>query len=427
MRHVYLSFLGLGNINPELGPKGYRPAVYELGGRSSKKTEFVQVAEMELLRGRQFDIVLIAATRESEYAHFEKLKKEMESLGANPEVILLDENFTPEGQWKWFEKILQVIEHGDRLTLDLTHGYRAVPIVFSTALNFLQKARNISIEAVYYGAFDSNRQLTPIVNMKDFYVINEWADAVSRLVEEADARKMAEVAGKTTDFQAPELNDPNIIAALDDLTNTVRNVDVNNVAEKANKAIGLIESKKEDASETGRVLLDLVIDKFVNLCTETSPSGHYTRDYYELQIRIIRLLLEHKLFMQAYTVMREFIAALVMVSFEREPMNNKKRRTRRKKYGEIFFNAFQYDETKWNFGENNADLHRIMPFYNELKHWGIEAIIRKFAAELAQYRNGFDHAWTARSGAAPDIAQKGQKFLEELEDVCDQMTKAGIW
>ncbi|MFP4388903.1 MAG: hypothetical protein ACLFPR_08135, partial [Desulfococcaceae bacterium] len=169
-----------------------------------------------------------------------------------------------------------------------------------------------------------------------FYVINEWADAVSRLVEEADARKISEVAAKTTDFQAGELNDPEIISALDDLTNTVRNVDVNNVGRKAHAAIEMIRAKKEEASETGRVLLDLVFDKFVSLCTETAPSGQYNKAYFELQIEIVRLLLEHKLFMQAYTVMREFIASLAMIHFEREGINNQKRKKKRKNCGEVF-------------------------------------------------------------------------------------------
>ncbi|MFP4033536.1 MAG: TIGR02221 family CRISPR-associated protein [Desulfococcaceae bacterium] len=427
MRNVYLSFLGLGNINPETGPIGYRPATYELAGRRSKETPFVQIAEMEILGGANFDLVLMAATRKSHEAHSAILTDGMSAYGAAPEYLILEEDFSPEGQWKWFETILGIIEHGDRLTLDLTHGYRAVPIVFSTALNFLQKARNIQIEAVYYGAFDSNRKLSPIVNMKDFYVINEWADAVSRLVEEADARKLAEVAAKTTDFQAGELNDPEIISALDDLTNTVRNVDVNNVGRKAHTAIELIQAEKEKASETGRVLLDLVFDKFVSLCTETAPSGQYNKAYFELQIEIARLLLEHRLFMQAYTVMREFIASLVMVHFERDGMSNKKRKKRRPTYGEIFIKFFEFPEEEWKFDGRKKDRDRIFPFYEELRANGVEAILRSFSKELTTYRNGFDHAWTAKAGAATDIPEQGRIFFDKLNRVLEKMTQSGTW
>ncbi|MFP4309365.1 MAG: hypothetical protein ACLFRG_19700 [Desulfococcaceae bacterium] len=69
----------------------------------------------------------------------------------------------------------------------------------------------------------------------------------------------------------------------------------------------------------------------------------------------------------------------------------------------------------------------IIPLYEELKVCGVEKILRGFVEELGNYRNGFDHAWTARSGAASDIPKKGQEFLENLIAVRDRMDEAGIW
>lgn len=114
-----------------------------------------------------------------------------------------------------------------------------------------------------------------------------------------DARKLAEVAEKTSRFQAGELNDPGVMRMFDDLTDTIRNVDVNNVGQKANAAIMMIREKKKTASETGKILLDLVIDKFIHLTTKEPPSGKYDTDYFKVQLEIIRLLITHKLFMQA--------------------------------------------------------------------------------------------------------------------------------
>ena len=421
MRKVYLSFLGLGNTNPKAGELGYRKSVYGLNGKLSKETEFVPVAEMELLGGSEFDLVLIAATQKSYDAHFEKkLKPQMAEFGAEPHYLILDEDFTPEGQWKWFEKILAHIEPKDELTIDLTHGFRAIPIICSAAVNFLQKARNIKLNAVYYGVFELSGQYgyAPIADMKDFYLINEWADGVSRLVEDADARKLAEVAEQTTEFQAGELNDPEVISTFDDLTNTIRNVDVNNVAAKANAALSLIRKKKETASETGKILLDLVIDKFANLSTEVAPSGKYDRDYFRIQMEIIDLLLNHKLFMQAYTVMRECIASLAMIPFEQEGMNSKKRKKRRKTYCDIFVNFFQFPEDEWKILPHQKQYaDRVMPFYEKLKKIGIDERLRAFTNKLTDYRNGFDHAWTAKSGAYSDIETFGKECFGHLQGV----------
>ncbi len=429
MRKVYLSFLGLGATNPETKKSEYRPAVYELNGKKSRETRFVQAAEMELLNASQFDVVLIAATQKSFDVHFDSLKTQLNNWGVNPAFLILEENMTPEGQWNWFEKLLAHIEPNDRLTVDLTHGYRAVPIVFSAAINFLQKARNISLDAVYYGVWEQVKDYgyAPIIDMKDFYLINEWADGVSRLVEDADARKMAEVAEKTSEFQAGELNDPEVIQIFDDLTNSIRNVDVNNVAQKANAAIIMIREKKKSASETGKILFDLVIDKFINLTTREPPSGKYDRDYYQVQIEIIRLLIIHKLFMQAYTVMREFIASMAMIPFEQEGMKCKKRKKRRVRYGEVFFQMFQYHENDWKFSEENDKIClKLMPFYENLKQSRIEPLLRSFSDKLAKYRNGFDHAWTSKGGAEKDIEMFADECLNSLEKTLGLLITGGF-
>ena len=429
MRRVYLSFLGLGSRDPDTKLYDYNSAVYQLNGRKSRETKFVQVAEMELLGAGRFDLVLIAATQQSFDRHFCELKKQMENWGAVPHCFILEEKMDAEGQWKWFEKILSYIEPCDELTIDLTHGYRAIPIIFSTALNFLQKARNITINAVYYGVWErvKDEGYAPIIDMKDFFLINEWAEGVSRLVEDADARKLGEASKKTLDFQVGELNDEAIIRSFDDLTNAIRNVDINNVGSKAAKAMELIRKKKQDASLIGKILLDLVIDKFVFLSTEEPISGKYDGNYFELQGEIIKMLLEHRLYMQAYTVMREFIASIGMIGVEKANVKSSEGRKKRRRYGDIFVNMVQYTKVEWKFGscaaqkknreveQEDKDWDSCIPFYRRLEDAGVVEVLRLFAKELTDYRNGFDHAWTSKSGAYTDFDSKGKGFFENLE------------
>ena len=417
MRKIYLSFLGLGN------PKsGYNTTVYELNEKKSKKTEFVQAAEMEIIGAKKFNKIFIAVTDTSYDAHFINLEKQIKLFGGNPIPIRLIEDFSPRGQWKWFEKILSYIEAEDELTIDLTHGYRSIPIIFSTAINFLQKAKKVKIDAVYYGAY-VGKEITPIIDMKEFYNINEWADAVTRLVEDADARQMAIVAESTPLFQMGELNDDNIIKTLQELTNTIRNVDVNSVSQKANSAIMLIKEKERDASETGRILLQLVIDKFIDLTTKAPPDGNYNKDYFQVQLEIIKLLLEHKLYMQAYTVMREFIGSIGLIGIKKANTRSSAGRKQRNK-ADIFVNMVQYDEEEWKFSdEQEKSQVKIIPFYEQLKELDIISILRSFCKDLLKYRNGFDHAWTAKVGAEEGIEENGKKYFEKLSKVLFLMEK----
>jgi hypothetical protein len=440
MRRVYLSFLGLGQYNKESGVYAYKPAVYELNGKKSGQTEFVQVAELAFAGTACFDAVFIIATQLSYDVHYKALSDQLAEFGVYPMSIIIKEDMTSRGQWQWFESILARIEHGDRLTLDLTHGYRSSPIVLSAAVNFLQKARGISLEAVYYGVFEKVRELgyAPIIDMKDFYLINEWADGVSRLVEDADARKLAKVAEQTADFQLGELNDPALVKALESLTNTIRNVDVNSVARRATDAIRLITDKKKSASETGQILLDLVIDKFAALTISEPVSGKYDKVYFQIQLEIIQLLIEHKLYMQAYTVMREFLASIGMIEVPKVKVTNSDGRDRRKRFGEIFVNMLQYPEAKWAFGEKSAkingrdmsqkdkDWDALLPFYRKLEEIGILNVLHPFVSDLVNYRNGFDHAWTAKLEAYADIEEKGKTFFFQLEKIVGVLAQKGV-
>jgi len=413
--------LGLGTYDETKKRSEYKPTIYELNGKRSRETEFVQVAEIEILGRGSFDRIIVVATQKSYDAHFDNLRRQLLGIDVDNDKIsyvIITENMEAEAQWEWFEKILAHIESGDGLTIDLTHGYRASSIVLSAAINFLQKAKKVELNAVYYGAYEKDRRLAPIVDMKDFYTINEWAEAVSRLVEDADARKMAEVAETTSDFQVREFNDEEIIAAFEDLTNTIRNVDVNNVADKANSALRMIREKENQASVTGRILLKLVMDKFASLTAEQPLTGKYDKPYFILQLEIIRLLLEHKLFMQAYTVMREFIGSIGMSKVEKAKVSTAEGRGRRRRFAEVFVKMFQFPEGEWCFkGQEEKDRGKLMPYYKELKSAGIETILRRFTKDLTDYRNGFDHAWTMKSQAPSDVEEKGHAILGELKEV----------
>ena len=82
MRNIYLSFLGLGSFKKNMKQYVYDETVYELNGKKSGKTEFVQVAEIQILGARSFDKIVIAATQKSHDTHFENLKSQLLQTGA---------------------------------------------------------------------------------------------------------------------------------------------------------------------------------------------------------------------------------------------------------------------------------------------------------------------------------------------------------
>jgi CRISPR-associated Csx2 family protein len=434
MRKVFLSFLGLGQFDKVTKKYQYRETVYELAGQLSSPTRFVQIAEQQLLGRDFFDIFFIAATDKSAKAHFEFVRDQLASCRGEVCLLSLDENMSEAGQWGWFEKIFNVMEDGDELCVDLTHGYRSVPVIFSAAINFLQKTKNITLTHVFYGAFEEDKQHAPLVDMKSFFDINIWTDAVARLVNDADAGGIANAADKTNKYQFSELANPVFVKGCSAVTRRIKSVDVNNVADDVVTLLQQIEMMKEDCSTGTAILLDLVRDKFVPLVspqTGNPDRNRYTLDYFKIQLSLARLLIEHGLFMQAFTVMREWLSSLVMLHFESlGAMKAKKRRTRVQRYGAVFFAMLQYGRNDWNFPGREDQVEKILPFYNLLKKEEIltsgEKAHLPVAKILSRFRNGFDHAWLGKAGMDSEVEQQAGECLQTLEEILQRLAGAGI-
>ncbi len=428
MRRVFISCLGIGTKKGE-GRFEYDPARYYLTeGEPSTLTPFVQTAELQLLGAGSFDKVVIVTTEKARGLHFTQLEREIRALGLRTDLIcaVVAEDMSSKGQWAWFETILEQIQPGDHLTVDLTHGYRAIPIIFSTAIHFLQRSRGVFLEHVFYGAYDKNRDMSPIIDMKDFYIINEWAEGVSRLIEDADARKIADMVAGAPAFQLEDLKDDALAKAATDLTDRVRNVDMHNVTKSAQSLIKLVAGKKPVNSMVASLLLQLIAEKYGTLTTSDEVSGRYDRWYFAGQLAYIKLLLEHKLHMQAFTVMREVIGSIGLIAVENARTDTANGRRQRSK-ADIFINMLQFEEEKWQFTEDQQRMKNdLLPFYGRLKECGIEMLLRSFLKELLAYRNGFDHGWTKKPQAATDLFAQGQRFYQGLSEAVFNLEVCGI-
>lgn len=103
----------------------------------------------------------------------------------------------------------------------------------------------------------------------------------------------------------------------------------------------------------------------------------------------------------------------------------------RKRFGEIFVSLCQYPEDTWKYRDDKkkqvvpahemSDFETILPFYETLKKKNIAEVLQGFVKQLVEYRNGFDHGWTSRSGIFDDVAEKADYFLDQINHVIEQI------
>ena len=444
-RKIFISFLGIGDDGD-----GYASLKYSYKGTPIDcQTEFVQRAEIEAVGADKIDKILIICTKESYKDFFTDLKSELvNGLSINEakiETERINKKFDADDQWKLFSLVNKSINDGDRVIFDFTHGFRSLPIILSASLNYITKSKpNVVLEHVFYGQKDSDTAGT-IIDMKEFYMINEWADGVSKLIDNADTTKLAKLASIKTEDSFSGLKDVEFISALEELTGTIKNIDVNSVAEKTNNALEIIKQKLDTLTNPEeQELLRHVLDKFATLSTDIPPSGYYDKDYFEVQLKLVEMLIQHELFMQAFTVMRELIVSIGMTGctgkYRGKEIDSDKGRKYRRRFGEMFVNLCQFSVPEWKYMDGGKiekisememdDFKNIMqPFYLKLEEKNIAEILQSFVSDLLKYRNGFDHGWTcvSKKNIPEDISEQSNNFLGKITQVVKMMNEKTLY
>ena len=200
-----------------LGTSAYRPTRYgALDGeqRIEEQIHFVQQARLAGLKsaGVEMDRVVTLLTRSSDGKNYNappdgnsnaahnacaapgyKLYLDvLKELGFSDDQCVrvdFDDPNAPPALWKLFDAVTQQIERGDMIYVDVTYGFRAIPVLLMVALDYVCRVKGAILAQVTYGAFEvKGGDATPIFDLTPFLRLQRWTDAVVRA--EADRKSV---------------------------------------------------------------------------------------------------------------------------------------------------------------------------------------------------------------------------------------------
>lgn len=105
--------------------------------------------------------------------------------------LSIREGFSEKEIWEIFETVSNVIENDDELILDITHAFRFLPMLGVTLIDFLKVTKNITVQGVYYGAFEKlgvqakvlnmliEERNAPIINLLPLIELQRWTQAAN--------------------------------------------------------------------------------------------------------------------------------------------------------------------------------------------------------------------------------------------------------
>lgn len=118
----------------------------------------------------------------------------LDNNGSNCFIIDYNTSNKSDEIWNNFEMLLSIrdlIEDGDELYLDITHGFRYMPIINIFLLETLKAlhSKSFSVNAILYGMFADKE--SEIINFKIFFDLLDWIKAINDFKRHADASHLS--------------------------------------------------------------------------------------------------------------------------------------------------------------------------------------------------------------------------------------------
>ncbi len=89
------------------------------------------------------------------------------------------------------------VKKSDRVSLDVTHGFRHLPMLALLSALHLRTAQKIAVEGLYYGAFEMKQdEIAPVMNLAGLLRIADWVEALHTFDKDGDYGAFAELLEK---------------------------------------------------------------------------------------------------------------------------------------------------------------------------------------------------------------------------------------
>lgn len=222
MTHTLISFLG----RVSKSENGYRTTRYQFDNEMDPPTAFIG---WNLCRRLKPDRLVILGTAGSMWDHlFEKdialgteaenerldlqlatetktVTEELldplapllaERLGCAVRLVVIPYCRDETEQLKLLAIMAEQVAPKTRVSLDVTHGFRHLPMLALLGAMYLQVVRNAAIERIFYGTYDPDTGEAPVVDLAGLLRIADWVGALNSFEKDGDYGVFADLMEK---------------------------------------------------------------------------------------------------------------------------------------------------------------------------------------------------------------------------------------
>lgn len=179
-----------------VGTGNYRETTYRFGDRT-KTTNFAQIAIGRCAIEPNEGLELVALLTDEAKENGAQLKTDTEEEGWTFTKVGISTGKTEKEFWEIFESIGDHLQDGDDIVLDLTHGFRHLPALLLSSIQYYAARKKLNLLGIFYGAWDASENgKTPILDLTPLYDLSEWAYGVRLLKDYQFSAPLGEMLDK---------------------------------------------------------------------------------------------------------------------------------------------------------------------------------------------------------------------------------------
>lgn len=208
-RKVFISVLGTGF---------YKECNY-YSGDFAFKTRFIQQASLAMLtnqdqwsendaayilltdKAREYNWQIPTNIRNNSQTNADEeyvgLKDQLGAMALPMPVTPVDlkDGNNEEEMWDIFDTIYNLLQDGDELYFDITHGFRYLPMYVVVLGNYAKFLKNVTVKGITYGNYEASHDgNAPIMDLLPLSTLQNWTYAAADFLRHGDANRLKECA-----------------------------------------------------------------------------------------------------------------------------------------------------------------------------------------------------------------------------------------
>lgn len=222
-----------------------------------------------------------------------------------------------------FQKVYDSIDEGDSLTVDTTHGFRSLPLLFFPVMRYAKELKHINIEHVFYGLFQYGQDFAPVVDLRLYDQILDYSGAAHLFIRSGNAEEMKKLIEDTSLEMDPSeritmSGAVNVVKNMQSLTTALLTCQGGNT--KSRSIQPLVSTTLKNCPKLEKVIAPqskLFMDLIRHAVDSIKPFEYYS-DPVAFSMYTVRWYLERGLIVQGYTALREAIITFLCCTYTPE-------------------------------------------------------------------------------------------------------------